>query len=698
MVFSWVPTGRLTGEEAKKARGANPLVRAQGDSALLLKIVPEQYVKKDFHDESIKTIPYSILELLLLPGVAIDPTLANKQVVLHLLDPKVMTELWAKRLASDTDVTGRRSLDDLFEESLRWAKERIGREPPTAILVDGNTVKVHRTGNGEFETEIGESKLGWVRELKFGLLTAPGQQIVLDYAKVVFMLGERNTEESRAEDGDIWTIGCLMQELYTSTSTGGSSLPARFKLPRMLKEWATPMVPHMLQRLDQFTNIDAAVAALLNISAYPMMSPMAKNLAIIEALPAVSARYPGLHNFMGETRGAALLEALAATARRRCTHHFHETLSEDVLRALDEEFTDLQDRFKAHKATTMSDKLKVALSDAVSKSTEEEAKSEATVKDENMLVGVAALQKSQVFLQAIEALKAPLGETTVDTTELITTAFQSKCLAVMKHLAGKGDHSKLDPILKQAAPYRNPEFKVEAMLPVAEAMTVAALAEINSKGVQVLHSRLETYSLSQQAAFDALEGLWGAVDWPMELVHRPKSKTEGRKIPHRGQSMWYLDGGEFSLTELFEELTATMVPLFTKFFPYNRKITNGIEAMLAKGMAAAKKARSSKIFAADIKANLNTFMRDGLRDAGKLWRTAWKSTLADMPVPLEFIPSTSKAAYLLDKSIEQAERWLENEEAAPQFTAAIQRVMDPSASSGRIGTGTTTPPPPCNDL
>jgi len=112
MVFSWQPTGRKTGEEAKKERGADPLVRVQGDSASILQTIPACFIKKDVHDEAIKTIPYSILELLLLPGVAMDSDIEEAVLPLKLMDPKLLTTLWAVRAGSGFNTTEVKTLDD----------------------------------------------------------------------------------------------------------------------------------------------------------------------------------------------------------------------------------------------------------------------------------------------------------------------------------------------------------------------------------------------------------------------------------------------------------------------------------------------------------------------------------------------------------------------------------------------------------
>jgi len=686
MVFSWQPTGRLTGEDAKKARGDDPLVRVQGDSASILQTIPACFVKKDIHDEAIKTIPYSILELLLLPGVAMDSDIEEAVLPLKLMEPKLLTTLWNARAGSGFNTTEVKTLDDWFDDSVQWAKARIGKEPPAGLLTKATMTDVHEAGKGALEDkDEDEARLEWVRALKTKLMKAQGEAVILEAAKVLFMMGPRNTKAARGAGSDLWEVACLMQALYLVQNPNVASLPPRFGIPKMLKAWASPVVPLMFRKLEQFTTGEGAVSALLTISEYPIMPPRAKNLAIIEALPAVLDKYTGLKDFIGGERGDTVLEALVTSAKRRCPQHFEDTLNENTLRALDEEFKDLAARFEAHKAVTMSDKLKVALCELAETKAGERKADAAGERADDTLVGVDDLQKSKVFLEAVEKLKEPLNQDTVDVTELMTAAFQSKCMAIMKHLAGKGDHSKLDPVLKRAGPYRNTKFQVANMRPIAEAIAEVVLPlTTNSEGNKVRHAKTETYAPANQFTFDFVSGNWEDCDFVMQLVHRPKALTDERKIPQgRTKDTWWTEGGEVTLTEMLVEVKEVLVPLFTRFLPYDRKMQNGIEAILAKAEEAAKVARSSSMFREDIKTNLNNFLRDAMRDAGRLWKTAWQSSQADMPVPAEFVPSTSKAPVLLDRSITQARRWSEDSQSTPHFTAAIQRVMDPGM-----------PPPP----
>ena len=73
-------------------------------------------------------------------------------------------------------------------------------------------------------------------------------------------------------------------------------------------------------------------------------------------------------------------------------------------------------------------------------------------------------------------------------------------------------------------------------------------------------------------------------------------------------------------------------------------------------------------------------MQEALRDAGQAWSRAWKSKQADMLMPAEFVPSTSKAAVLLNRTLAQATRWQEDEQASPKFTQAITAIMQHSAT------------------
>jgi len=695
MVFSWQPTGRKTGEEAKKERGADPLVRVQGDSASILQTIPACFIKKDVHDEAIKTIPYSILELLLLPGVAMDSDIEEAVLPLKLMDPKLLTTLWAVRAGSGFNTTEVKTLDDWFDESIQWAKARIDKEPPAGLLSKTTTTDVHEAGNGDLEDEEGkeEERLEWVRALKAKLMKAQGQAVILEAAKVLFMMGPRNTKAAREKGSDLWEIACLMQALYLVQNPNVASLPPRFGIPKLLKAWASPVVPLMFRKLERFTTGEEAVSALLTISEYPTMAPRAKNLAVVEALPSVIDSYPGIREFTAGERGATVLEALVTSARRRCPQHFDDTLHENTLRALDDEFKDLADRFRAQKAVTMSDKLKVALCDVAEAAAQDKKTDTTGEQAEDTLVGIDDLQKSKIFLDAVDSIRKPLEQGTVDVAELMTAAFQSKCMAIMKHLAGKGDHSKLDPVLKRAGPYRNTKFQVANMRPIAEAIADTILPlSTDSKGNKARHANTETYAPSNQFAFDFISGNWEDCDFVMQLVHRVKLLTEDRKIPRgRSKETWWTEGGEITLTEMLAEVKEVLVPLFTKFLPYETKMQNGIEATLAKAEDAARVARSSKVFGADIKVNLNSFMRDAMRDAGRLWRTAWQSSQADMPIPAEFVPCTSRAAVLLDRSVAQARKWSEDTLSTPQFTAALQRVMGPSQDTGSTQQG--HPPP-----
>ena len=681
MVFSWVPQPGSTHDTAMNKRGADPLLRVQGTAADLLKIVPLRYIKKDLSDDSIETIPYSVAALLLLPGLGVGSEVLNEKVTHWLLKPKTLLVAWEDRVKSGIDTTERRELDELHQESISWAKGR----PPTVTLVKANCEAVHAPGKGDLKEDADDFKIeasvAWLRDLTFGMLRASGTAIMLEAPKIMYILKGWNTQASRSEDGDLWAVASLMQSLHTAASSGEATLPARFRIARLLSKWVSPMVPKIFQALELYDNVDSTVTTLLTINDYPGMTANAKNLAMVEALPRVLSKYAGLQKFIGAERGTAVLEALTVMAKRRCEHHFNDTLSEDLLKELNNECSDMEARFDSQKATTMSAKLKIALSDAVT-STEEHRTEAAAKGGDEELVGTSALQKSKLFQDAIETIRKPLDEQTVDITEVMLAAFQSKCMAVMKHMSGKGDHSKLDPVLKQAANYRNGECKVADMQTIADTIAAVTMPTYkNSKGVKVVSPKLETYSPTCTFAMDIIEGRWDTANFAAELVHKPMSLLLGRAIP-KGLTAdnWWRETGETSLTDFYEEITYAMSALFTEFLPYAKKLCNGIEATLKKAREAVRQAKASAMFGEDIMDNLQGFMQEALRDAGQAWSRAWKSKQADMLMPAEFVPSTSKAAVLLNRTLAQATRWQEDEQASPKFTQAITAIMQHSAT------------------
>ena len=121
--------------------------------------------------------------------------------------------------------------------------------------------------------------------------------------------------------------------------------------------------------------------------------------------------------------------------------------------------------------------------------------------------GGAALQKSKLFLDVLQQLQKPLNEALVDQAELVMSAFCSKCLPVMKHIVGKADESKLDPILGKAASYRATKFEVAQAIAVAEAVNrVVQPKAKNAEGVKVEDVRLAAHTVGNQFAFDFVSG------------------------------------------------------------------------------------------------------------------------------------------------------------------------------------------------
>ena len=134
---------------------------------------------------------------------------------------------------------------------------------------------------------------------------------------------------------------------------------------------------------------------------------------------------------------------------------------------------------------------------------------------------------------------------------------------------------------------------------------------------------------------------------------------------------WYIEGD----SQMFDDLKEPLVELMTNFLPYDKRMVNGVEALLRTAKEAAIQAERCTAFGTDIWSNLNEFVLGALAEAGKLWKTAWDSKSAMLPCPQELLPQSTKMRVLLDRSLEASRAWVAQQQGCPTFAAAMARVM-----------------------
>ena len=94
------------------------------------------------------------------------------------------------------------SAEALFKEGLEWAQDRA--DDPGLLLDD--TDFVWTSPDSELELLLGvgdDAPKAWLKHLTWALLPLPGTPMVGKGAKMLLILGGRNTLEAREADGDL---------------------------------------------------------------------------------------------------------------------------------------------------------------------------------------------------------------------------------------------------------------------------------------------------------------------------------------------------------------------------------------------------------------------------------------------------------------------------------------------------------------
>ena len=88
-----------------------------------------------------------------------------------------------------------------------------------------------------------------------------------------------------------------------------------FKVPSMLHYWPKPMVPEVLQSLDQFRKADIAVHSLQTIGNYVHMGAAEKNMALIQVMSTRLHKFRGISAFVGNMERETVMQALVEVSK-----------------------------------------------------------------------------------------------------------------------------------------------------------------------------------------------------------------------------------------------------------------------------------------------------------------------------------------------------------------------------------------------
>lgn len=205
MVFSWEPVPDTGHNDAMQARGEDPWVCLGGDDGkALYEILPAREVRLSPVDQA-RQARYSALELTLVPGLQFDKSGRKVELLENLFSPKVLHACWSARHKSKHwDSAKGATLDELFEASVAWAA-KAGDDPSLCIGKAGFE-KAHGCTNSGLAKAYIESEAdpeqAWMAVLKAEHLVVDGGR-VLGGSKILYMLGPRNLQGSRALDGDV---------------------------------------------------------------------------------------------------------------------------------------------------------------------------------------------------------------------------------------------------------------------------------------------------------------------------------------------------------------------------------------------------------------------------------------------------------------------------------------------------------------
>lgn len=674
-------------------RGRDPAIRVRGDATGFLKCVPKHLIGKDMSDPSIATVPLSVAELLILPGVSPLEDLAAKKIMGHVGEPKVLTLVWAMKEKMVTQEERAPSdLEEAFERQVALAAQYT-KEPGLALTAAA-VAKAHGHGSSEIEklTDAEDADLVWVKELSYGNLLLDGDKFFAQGLRLLYILRARNLLGDRSVDSELAEVAKLIGGGFADAGSGHKRLSVRFKLPRIVKWLLQPMVPQLFTGLARYQNVQTTIEHVLLLTEYPRMTARERNVALGTVLDAVQSEYEHVGAFVNGARPAEAVEALVAVSKRRIGDHFDEALTPAVLGALNTELESFAAVFKEKNATTLSERLVLTMTagareSAGSRSTVVSAGSNSTAVGGDEMSGTDTLVKSRVFLTAVAKLQKALLEGD-SKPALILAACNAGCVTVMKHMLGKVDQSKLDPALTAAASYRLCAFKVEYMKPVAEAVADVVLPKVkDGKGDKVEDPRLVNYECSHDFVMEACQGNWGNCDFVNEFYHKVQFLKRGTAIPSRQKARWYIEAGESKLSDMLQALKGPMVAFFTDFLPYPKKMENGIEAILKGALEAAEQADTDRLLRIDILNNLNSFVLEALEDAGADWRTAWHSKDAAMPIPKSFVPKASKCKTKLDRSMEKSRAMVVDAQSNPAFTEMLTGLMQQAKQGQCRGQG-----------
>ena len=704
MPFSFVRVpGRGGHDHQMLARGRNPLVVIGNRVEDIKSVLDEHHLVASPHDPDEVCVRYATLELLLAPLLSADEEVARELVLDWLISPAAFTSAWEELVEGNFNfsVASLRPLDVLHDEVLAWEAAHGTRD--STELAMGDLVKVAEPTRDRGWPADDPSTL-WCSGLTFGHLATTRKNIGRR-ALVLGMLGPRSIPTDRDADSELLEVAKVTASEFDRDNSGHASLSIRFKIKRIV-DWAAARKVDALFFDPEALVVDATrLDAVLNMFEAARLASSDRNQLVRLMLPRVLSKYKAIGAFVGDSSGAAVIEALCLIAEKLCKHRYSGSLAPESLNAVEEELVTWQDTFTATGVTNMSAKLSLVLTSAklsggsVSKESESSGLSDTGNKQE----ALRRLKKSKEFLDALAEIRLVLDGAEVNSLELMRTAFQTGCGVVIKHMTGLKDFSFLHQTLEDAARFRAASFTPAKLHLLARSMSELVLPKVrDEEGIMKRDPLLEGHEFPVEFVSQLLSGDWENIDFPGVLVIGPRKITHSETWHGRARKTWYVDTNVgaapgfqakncFTVVEMVNQLATRMKLLFTQFLPYKADQKNGVESVVQALLEALDMALAAPMFEKSLLRNANGYMLMAMRDAGLQWANFWTSTNPTMTLPAHFLPAISSCKVQLDNSMENARVFRTGAHANAEFYSSLSTLIMGVDKSREPGVSAPTP-------
>lgn len=685
---------RGTHNARMKVRGHDPLVVVTGEDTSLLAVIEHSrgpvgsacIVERSIHDHDQQGLRYSVLELLFAPCLAVDASARDQLLLGCVINPQIFTVAWRALIQDGFDTSQRRSFDSLWSEVVQWAEGRAVSDALT--LADTDLMEV-----ADVADDMGwpaGSDAEWCKHITVGSLGSQ-TKCMGRRALLLGMLGPRNLLVDRNDTSELLEIASLICREYNAVNSGSASLSMRFKVPRMVAWVALERVDELFFDPELLVVDDTRLDATVNLFEADKLQNKDANKLVLLHLPRVLGRFAEISSFVGARVGPAVVEALSLLADKLCRHRYSGVLTQEALKAVDEELATWKDTFAAESVSEMSAKLALTLTSvkraggAGPRGHEFSESSDGSSKSDS----IRKVVKSKVFLDTVDAMEKLLQAKDVNTLDLFHKIFQSGCGLLIKHIVGLKDFSAHHPVLAGAAIHRIAKFETDKLRPIARSMAEVILPRVvDSDGKQAVDPLLAGWYFDESFVHSLLVGDWHKIDFPKHLVLEIRSKTHDEKFAHRTKGAWYFSTGQseqsdkrlqFTVSTMLEELASRMELLFCQFLPYKAKQTNGVESVVQLLRDAVDLAGAVPMMEDSVLESANQYIMDALYDAGTQWATFWSSTQPNMEPPQCFLPAISSCKVDLDHSMENARDMRFTKKANPKFYHKLSLVTPTDA-------------------